>query len=300
MSKILKLLLCFLALIVAFMVMPLWPHNTSTTSRYDGLTVTLFRKHYPFDIEDGGTGQYLDTRMCIDAANVCARSPGWFYTYPKENPDAPWLELCDPKTHSSRFFNRDTGMELKCGNCDIEALRCPKPSQTGRWFDNGNHSAELVGYAKENLSTIRTFSYDAAGVTMSEFPSLKGVAYGAGEVISEWFYGDESAMVWIQCDKKKCDAYRVDFKTGQSTREATPCHYGDLLTFVLVGDRPEIRVDSEAKSDEICRDARGKPAYPLAPETERWHSQPIDAVADAPVETPQLPETTPAKPSEVP
>ena len=286
MSEISKWLLGFLALFVALMVMSLWPYNTSTISRYDGLTVTVFRRHYPFDIEDGGTGQYLDTRLCIDAANVCARSPTWFYTYPKENPDAPWIELCDPKTHSKRFYNRVTGQELKCSNCDGEALRCPKPPQTGSWFDNGNQSAELIGYPKENLSTIRTFTYDTASVTMQEFPSLKGVAYGAGEVISEWFYGDKSATVWIQCDTKKCDVYRVDFKTGQSTQEATPCHFGKLLTFVLVGDRPEIRIDSEAKSDEICRDARGLPAYPLGPEPERSSPPPTDEVADkAPVGT---------------
>ncbi len=282
------------------LLLALTPRDTERNEQFDGFTITTYRRHYPLDIEDGGIGQYLGEKVCLAQPNLCFEGEWVLRDYPKQFENAPWIRICDSKTEKWRFFNRTSPIEIFCPNCDAESLRCPKPPQTASWFDHGNQSAEVVGYAKENMSTVRTFSYGTAGITMREFPSLKGVAYGAGDILSEWFYGDKSAMVWVQCDRNKCDLYRVDFKTGQSTQEATPCHYGDLLTFVLVGDRPEIRIDSEAKNDEICRDAQGKPAYPLAPEPERWHSQPIDAVADAPVETPQLPETTPAKPSEVP
>ncbi len=292
----LKLILIPLLLILFIMVIALSPYTTTKNEQFDGYSITEYRRHYPLDIEDGGLGRYIDQKLCIDKLNVCTRAKDVFYSYPTKFINAHWSQLCDANSSRWRFFDLAAQVELKCLNCDSEALRCPKPPQTGSWFDNGNQSAELVGYAKENMSTVRTFSYGTDGITMREFPSLKGVAYGAGEIISEWFYGDKSAMAWIQCDKKKCNAYRVDFKTGHSTQEATPCQYGDLLTFVLVGDRPEIRVDSEAKNEEICRDAQGKQAYPLGPEPESSHSQPIDA---AHVETPQLPVDVADKQSEV-
>jgi hypothetical protein len=188
-----------------------------------------------------------------------------FYTYPTDDPSAPWFELCDPKSHLSRFFNRVSGKELICGNCDDEALRCTKSPQTGRWFQNGNKTSELAGYANEKRSTVRTFTYSEAGVMQHEFPSINGLAYGVGAVIAKWFYGDQSALAWIQCDDNKCGFYGVDFKTGESTQETTPCDSDDRLTLVLVDNRPEIRVDFEAKGDEICRNAEGKPAYPLGP-----------------------------------
>jgi hypothetical protein len=256
-------LLCLF--VVLIIVMMLSPTTTARSTAEDGITTTEFRRHYPLDIEDGGIGQYLDTQVCIDRANLCMRSKRVFFTYPAKQITAPWIEICDPATSSSRFFNRISGRELKCINCDAESLRCPKPPQTGTWFDNGNKSSELVGYVKDNLSTVRAFTYTNADVTMHEFPDLKGVAYGAGEVISEWFYGDKSALTWIQCDNNKCVYYGIDFNTGKSTQEATPCDSNDRLTLVLVGNRPEIRVDFEAKGDEICRNTEGKPAYPLGP-----------------------------------
>lgn len=299
-SETKKLVGFFAVPLVIFLLLALSPHDTESTEQFDGFTITKYRRHYLLDIEDGGIGQYLGEKVCLSKPNLCFKGEWVLRDYPKHFEIASWMRICDSKTEKWRFFDRTSSNEIFCNNCDAEALRCPKPPQSGSWFDSGNQSSELVGYAKENLSTIRTFSYGTAGVTMREFPSLKGVAYGAGEVISEWFYGDKSAMVWIQCEKKKCDVYRVDFKTGQSTQEATPCHYGDLLTFVLVGDRPEIRIHSEAKSDEICRDAQGKPAYPLGPEPEPWNPPPPDAGADkAGVETLPL-SVDSGKPSEVP
>jgi hypothetical protein len=269
MNGVFRWLLGCLVCVVVILVAAFLPHNTSTTERYDGLTVTEFRRHYPLDIEDGGIGQYLDTQVCIDAASVCARSSDLFYNYPKGDTGAPWLELCDPKTLTSRFFNRVTGKEQQCSNCDAEALRCSKSPQTGRWFQNGTKSSELAGYSKENRSTVRVFTYRDAGVTMHEFPSIQGVAYGVGDVIAKWFYGDKSRLAWIQCNDNRCVYYNVDFNTGESTQEATPCDSNDDLTLVLVDNRPEIRVDFEAKGDEICRNAEGKLAYPLGPERDR-------------------------------
>lgn len=266
MNDVVRWLGGLLTCIVALFVLSLWPYNTSKTTTSDGLTITDFRRHYPFDIEDGGLGQYLDTEICIDAAQICARSSDLVYSYPTDNLSAPWMDLCDPKTHLQRFFNRVTGKELTCHNCDAEAIRCPKPPQAGTWFDNGNQASELVGYSNENLSTVRTFNYNNDGVTLSQFPNVKGIAYGADSVANKWFYGDNSRFAWIQCDDQKCGYYLVDFNTGQSKQETTPCHYGHQLILVLVGDRPEIRIDAEAKGDEICRDAQGKLAYPLGPE----------------------------------
>ena len=265
MNDVVRWLGGLLACIVALFVFALWPYNTSKTKTSDGLTITDFRRHYPFDIEDGGLGQYLDTQVCIDAAKFCARSSDLFYSYPADNPKAPWIEFCDPKTHLQRFFNRVSGQELICTNCDKEATRCPKPPQTGTWFGDGNHSSELVGYEKENMSTVRTFNYSASGVTMRDFPSIKGVVYGVSDVPTEWYFGDKSRLAWIQCDDQKCGYYLVDFNTGQSKQETTPCHYGHQLILVLVGDRPEIRIDYQAKGDEICLNAEGQPAYPLGP-----------------------------------
>ena len=279
-SETKKIIGFFAVPLVILLLLALTPRDTERTEQFDGFTITTYRRHYPLDIEDGGIGQYVGEKVCLAESNLCFKSKWVLRDYPKQFEAAPWMRICDSKTEKWRFFDRTSPNEIFCRNCDAVAMLCPNGPQTGTWFDNGNKSAELVGYAKENLSTIRTFTYDTAGVTMREFPSLKGVVYGAGEVISEWFYGDQSAMVWIQCDERKCDIYRVDFKTGQSTKEATPCRYSDLLTFVLVGDRPEIRIDSEAKNDEICRDAQGKPAYPLGPEPAPWNPPTTDEDAN--------------------
>jgi hypothetical protein len=245
------------------------PRISSRITNFEGFTVTEYRKHYPFDVEDGGLGKYESEKVCLTKNEKCYSEKWVLRDYPETYVRAPWMRICDGKVGEWQYFSRKSGAELKCSNCDADALRCPNPPQNGTWFDQGNKSSELVGYAKENRSTIRVYAYSNDGVKMHEFPILNGVAYGAGEIISEWFYGDKSRLAWIQCNDNRCVYYNVDFNTGESTQEATPCDSNDDLTLVLVDNRPEIRVDFEAKGDEICRNAEGKLAYPLGPERDR-------------------------------
>jgi hypothetical protein len=264
-KAIYKYIIWMLVAVLTVTIYLLWPYTTESVSKEDIFTITQYRRHYPLDIEDAGMGKYLDEKICIDAADVCVRAERVFYSYPGMGQKAPWTKICNNETNQWRYFNRFSGMELKCKNCDLEALRCPKPPQTGTWFDDGNQSSELVGYDSLNLSTVRTFIYDSSGVTMKELPDFKGVVYGADSVISERFYDDRSKIAWIQCSKNHCDAFWLDFKTGTNSVESTPCHYGHHLTFELVGNRPELYIDGEAKGDEICFNTDGKPAYPFAP-----------------------------------
>jgi hypothetical protein len=114
MKVIANYFLIFFVICVSFAIFLLYPYNTEKTEKYDGLTITEFRRHYPFDIEDAGLGKYLDQKVCIDSANFCARAEDVFYSYPKKNPGSPWMDFCDPETNKQRYFNRFSGVELKC------------------------------------------------------------------------------------------------------------------------------------------------------------------------------------------
>ncbi len=262
MKPFLRYFIWGVGLLVLLAVINLWPYTTENSETKDGITITEYRRHYFFDVHDGGIGRWLDVRVCIDAAKVCVRAERVHYSYPSQMPDSKWADLCDTQKNQYRFFNRISGTELKCHNCDAEALRCPKPPQNGTWFSE-NKTSEIVGYVAENQSTVRTYTFSQTGVTMSVLPTISGFVYGANTTIYERFLDDRSKLAWVDCSDSSCNFYTLDFLTGKFVRESTPCKYGNKLKIESIDNLTVLKIQFNAKGDEICRRSDGSPAYPI-------------------------------------
>jgi hypothetical protein len=261
---ILKSFFLFFGLTLLAVVIKLWPYTTEHSETKDGITITEYRRHYALDLHDAGHGRFLDQRVCIDAAKFCVREKFPFYNYPTQNLKVPWVQICDSSTNQWHSFNRFTGKELVCHNCDDEALKCLKPQQNGTWFED-NRVSEVVGYKTKNQTTIRTYLFDNSGVTMTSLPTISGFVYGSETTIAEGFLSDRSKLAWVDCSKTKCDFYTLDFITGTWTKESTPCRFGNKLVIEEIDSFPVINMQYNAQGDEVCLNANGKPAYPFAP-----------------------------------
>lgn len=289
-----------LSLILLIGMLTLIPRTTEKTKIYDGFTVTEYRKHYFFDIHDGGMGRYRDKKLCVTKPAVCFRDERVGFSYPN-HPQAAWLKVCDPVTHSWRFFDRKLGTEIICIDCDDRAKFCPKFPSFGYWFEHGNKISEISGNAISGTTEIRIFELGGEFVKLKMFDPIRSVVLGDLS-INEWAnYNDGLMFAWRQCSEKKCDLHWIDLVTGKAFHETTPCHFPQKITFVKIGNRPELRMEWGAKGDEICLNAEGKPAYPSVRDPGPWSPPPTDEDADkAPVDTPSLPASSGAKSSAVP
>ncbi len=262
-----------LGIVVLFATSSHWSEHTK---QYDGFKIIDHRKHYALDIHDGGLGRLIDRTLCLDSMPLCFRAETVWANYPNDFPKARWIQICDPKTDRWRFFSRASAVELACLNCDAEALRCPKISESaGAWFSGGDKVNEIVGYPSLNKSTLRSYSFSNAGVSMKDITSI-GVAFNPEYISARVRFNNGTAYAWLQCVQLNCALYWVDFESGKWFFENTPCNSEDELTLEIVDNVPQLRTEWDARGDEICLNASGKPAYPSVQETKRLNVQPGD------------------------
>jgi hypothetical protein len=104
---------------------------------------------------------------------------------------------------------------------------------------------------------------------MRVLSTIRNTVYLSGKIVAQQKTNNGENLAWIECSPIKCKLIWIDFKTGHSFYESTPCGIGNKITFQIIKNSPQLRLEWGAKGDEICRNADGQPAYPFMPEPER-------------------------------